>query len=169
MAWSCDPEARTRRVRGHICVQPLAFSFPLQILTPFTTSTHPPHYANTPLAPTCCAQVTLLLPCAVLCAAGVAVPLTGGVLLARSVWEDAALSGRQLLAVLTRGSRPTELLAKRLAIVGGGGHSGYGNPSWMGGAIMGGGQPGRALACSPRLRMQGVRTFCSTYHAEGWL
>ncbi|PNW86393.1 hypothetical protein CHLRE_02g084700v5 [Chlamydomonas reinhardtii] len=63
-------------------------------------------------------MVTLLLPCAVLCAAGVAVPLTGGVLLARSVWEDAALSGRQLLAVLTRGSRPTELLAKRLAIIG---------------------------------------------------
>ncbi|KAG2435255.1 hypothetical protein HXX76_007333 [Chlamydomonas incerta] len=63
-------------------------------------------------------MVALLLPCALLCAAGVAVPLSGGALLARSVWEDAALSGRQLLAVLTRGSRPTELLAKRLAIVG---------------------------------------------------
>ncbi|KAG2446720.1 hypothetical protein HYH02_008282 [Chlamydomonas schloesseri] len=63
-------------------------------------------------------MVALLLPCALLCAAGVAVPVTGGALLARSVWEDAALSGRQLLAVLTRGSRPTELLAKRLAIVG---------------------------------------------------
>ncbi len=58
-----------------------------------------------------------LLPCALLCAAGLLVPLTGGVLLTSTLYEDARLTWRQIISVVRYGSRPTELLAKRLAIV----------------------------------------------------
>ncbi|KAG2494046.1 hypothetical protein HYH03_007692 [Edaphochlamys debaryana] len=63
-------------------------------------------------------QVSLWLPLALLCLLGLGVPLTGGALLAKTVWEEAAITWRQIVTVIWYGSRPTEMLAKRLAIVG---------------------------------------------------
>ncbi|EFJ48807.1 hypothetical protein VOLCADRAFT_104553 [Volvox carteri f. nagariensis] len=63
-------------------------------------------------------MVAVLLPCALLCAGGLLVPLTGGALLATTLYEDARLSWRQIVSIVRYGSRPTELLAKRLAMIG---------------------------------------------------
>ncbi|GLC37247.1 Alanyl-tRNA editing protein Aarsd1 [Pleodorina starrii] len=63
-------------------------------------------------------MVAVLLPCALLCACGLLVPLTGGALLASTLYEDARLTWRQILSIVRYGSRPTELLAKRLAMIG---------------------------------------------------
>lgn len=63
-------------------------------------------------------QLLLLLPCALLAAAGVAVPVTASALLARLAWDDALLTMRQTLNMLRHGSRLTELVMKRVAVLG---------------------------------------------------
>lgn len=86
---------------------PLPGSGPAITTTPTTTST------------TARRQLWLVLPCALLVACGVVVPVAGGLLLAQTLYSDALMSWRQILAVVRHGSQPTELLAKRLAMVGG--------------------------------------------------
>lgn len=63
-------------------------------------------------------SVYLVLPAALLCALGWRVPLTAGLLSCELLREDTALLLRSLRALLTAGTRPNELLLKKLAMLG---------------------------------------------------
>lgn len=60
----------------------------------------------------------LILPAALFTACGLAQPLASIILLVYSLFVDAVLTYNQMAAILRGGSRPTELLAKRFALIG---------------------------------------------------